>query len=197
MGRFRLLAISLIAVLFAAACAKPPDPLVQQAESALQAAQDSGAPKYAPDAWSQAQQAMDQLKAELAAQKKAFSLFRSYASARTLAEAALKAAQKAESEALAGKKLADDAAAAVADLRRLLRSARDRLAALPRTIKLDTASLKAMLDSAGRQLDQAQADLSAGRFDGALATAAQARGTVTRVLTEIEKATGRPASKKR
>jgi hypothetical protein len=144
-----------------------------------------------------AQQAMDRLEAELAAQTKKFGLFRNYGQARTLAEAALKAADQAKAEAQAQKKLGADAETAVADLRRLLQSARNRLAALPRTRGLDAAGLRAMLDSAGRQLDRAQADLAAGRFDEAMATASQARGTVSKVLTTIEKATGGAASKKR
>jgi hypothetical protein len=197
MKRFSIFALSLAVVLIMTGCGKPPETLVQQATAALQAAQEAGAPKYAPDAWAAAQQAMDKLKAELAAQAKKFSLFRNYGQARALAEAALKAADRANSEATTQKKLGGDAETAVAEARRLLQSARNRLAALPRTRGLDAAGWRATLDSAGRQLDRAQADLTAGRFDNALAAASQARGAVSKVLTAIEKATGRPASKKR
>jgi hypothetical protein len=192
-----VLAFSLAVVLIMAGCAKPPENLLLRATAALQAAQNAGAAKYAPDAWATAQQALDKLKAELAAQAKKFSLFRSYAQARALGEAALKAADRARDEALAQKKLAGDAQTAVVELRRLLQSARSQLAALPRTSRLDVAGLRTMLDGASRQLDRAQTDLTAGRFDEAMATASQARGTVAKVLTTIEKATGRPASKKR
>jgi hypothetical protein len=197
MKRIGVLAFSLAVFLLITGCAKPPESLVQQATAALQAAQDAGAPKYAPDAWTTAQQAMDKLKAELAAQARKFSLFRNYGQARALAEAAVKDADQAKAEALAQKKLANDAETAVAEARRLLQSTRNRLAALPRTRGLDPSELRASLDSAGRQLDRAQADLTAGRFNGALAAASQARGTVSKVLTAIERATGRPASKKR
>lgn len=197
MKRFSVFALSLAVVAFMTGCGKPPEALVQQATAALQAAQDAGAPKYAPDAWTRAQQAMDKLKAELAAQVRKFSLFRNYGTARALADAALSTANQAKAEALAQKKLAGDAGTAVAELRRLLQSARNRLAALPRIRGLDESGLKAMLNSAGQQLDRSQADLTAGRFDSAMATASQARETVTKVLTAIERATGRPAPKKR
>jgi hypothetical protein len=197
MKRIGVLAFSLAVALIMAGCAKPPENLLLQATAALQAAQNAGAAKYAPDAWAAAQQALDEFKAELAAQAKKFSLFRSYGKARSLGEAALKAADRARDEALAQKKLASDAQTAVVELRRLLQSARNRLAALPRTRGLDAAELRTMLDSAGRQLDRAQADLTAGSYDEALATASQARGTIAKVLTTIEKATGGPASKKR
>jgi hypothetical protein len=197
MKRIGVLVFSLAVALIMAGCAKPPENLLLQATAALQAAQNAGAAKYAPDAWAAAQQALDEFKAELAAQAKKFSLFRSYGKARSLGEAALKAADRARDEALAQKKLASDAQTAVVELRRLLQSARNRLAALPRTRGLDAAELRTMLDSAGRQLDRAQADLTAGSYDEALATASQARGTIAKVLTTIEKATGGPASKKR
>jgi hypothetical protein len=197
MKKIGVLAFSLAVVLIMTGCAKPPENLLLRATAALQAAQNAGAAKYAPDAWATAQQALDKLKAELAAQAKKFSLFRSYAQARALGEAALKAADRARDEALAQKKLAGDAQTAVVELRRLLQSARSQLAALPRTSRLDVAGLRTMLDGASRQLDRAQTDLTAGRFDEAMATASQARGTVAKVLTTIEKATGRPASKKR
>jgi hypothetical protein len=197
MKRIGVLAFSLAVALIMAGCAKPPENLLLQATAALQAAQNAGAAKYAPGAWAAAQQALDEFKAELAAQAKKFSLFRSYGKARSLGEAALKAADRARDEALAQKKLASDAQTAVVELRRLLQSARNRLAALPRTRGLDAAELRTMLDSAGRQLDRAQADLTAGSYDEALATASQARGTIAKVLTTIEKATGGPASKKR
>ncbi len=197
MKRIGVLAFSMAVVLIMTGCAKPPENLLLQATAALQAAQNAGAARYAPDAWAAAQRALDEFKAELAAQAKKFSLFRSYGKARSLGEAALKAADRARDEALAQKKLAGDAQTAVAELRRLLQSARNRLAALPRTRGLDAAELRTMLDSAGRQLDRAQADLNAGRYDEALATASQARGTVAKVMTTIEKATGGPASKKR
>jgi hypothetical protein len=197
MKRLSILVLSLAVALVIAGCSKPPQTIVRQATAALQSAQDAGAQKYAPDAWSRAQQAMDQLKAELAAQGKKFSLFRNYGKARTLADSALSTAEQAKAEALARKQVADDTETAVAESRRLLQSARNRLAALPRIRGLDAAGLRAMLNGARQQLDRAQADLTAGRFDSAMAAASQARETVTKVLNAIEKATGRPASKKR
>ncbi len=195
MKRFGLIALVIVMAIVVTGCGKPPQTQIQQATAALQAAEAAGAPKYAPDSWSRAQQAMDRLKAEVAAQNKQFSLFRNYSRARALAADAIRAANQAASDAQSQQKLATDAAALVADVRRMFDSARGQLAALPRI--RDAANLRAVLNGASQQIDRARADLAAGRFDSAMATATQARDSVTRVLRAIEQATGRVPSKKR
>jgi hypothetical protein len=197
MKRYSVVALCLAVVVVLAGCGKPPNTQIQQATAALQAAQDAGAPKYAPDAWARAQQAMDKLKSEIAAQAKKFSLFRNYGAARTLADAALRTADQAKADALTRKKLAQDADTAVAELGKFLQTARGRLASVTRARGLDVNAMKALLAGAGQQLDKARTELGAGRFDSALSAASQGREAVTKVLAAIEKATGRPASKKR
>jgi hypothetical protein len=198
MKRISLLALTALLALIAAGCTRPPEAQIQQATSALQAAQAAGAPTYAPEAWSGAQQAMDQLNAELKKQGQRFSLFRSYARARSLAQTVVTDADQARTQAESKiAQLRSDATKTIAELRNTLQSARNQLAAVPRAAGLDTAALKTRLDRATQQLDQAQADLNAGQFDRSTASAAQARDNITAVLRAIEQVSGRAPSRKR
>jgi hypothetical protein len=198
MKRLILLAIPLALVLTLAGCGKPPETLVNQVTAALQAAEAAGAPQYAADAWNRAKQAVDQVKAALDAQAKRFSLFRNYGKVSTLGANALKLAQQALSEAEAKKKqLGGEVTSTIAEIASLLDSARSRLSKLPRIRGLDPAALRSQLNSADRLLGQARTQGADGAFDAALATAARAREAVTKVLRDIERATGGPASRKR
>lgn len=195
LGQLALLAAVALAVV---ACAKPPDAQVQQARAALQAAQAAGAATYAPEAWSQAQAAMDRLNQELSAQSRKLGFLRNYGRAVTLASQAAAAADKATTDAGARKaQLQSETTKTIADLRGSLKSARDQLAAASRTKGLDVAGLRSELDAAQRQLDQAQTQLGAGQLDSAMASSSQARDGITEVLRTIERATGRAPSKKR
>ncbi len=198
MKRFSLFALLVAAMVIVVGCGKPPETQIQQAKAAYQAAEAAGAPQYAPEAWGRAKQAMDRLNAELDAQGKKSGLLRNYGRARTLADETLRLAKQAATDA--GKKkdqLASDAAALIGEAKQLLQSAETRLAALPRVRGVDAAALRATLASARQQIDLAQADLDAGRFDDAQAKGAQARDAITRVLREIERVTGQSPSKKR
>ncbi len=198
MKRFSLFALSVIIVLIAAGCARPPETQIQQATAAYQAAEAAGAPKYAPDTWSRARQAMDRLKAELDTQGRKSAILRSYGRARALAEETIRVAKQAAAEAGTRiEQLAGDVTAAIAEVRSMLQTAQNRLSTLPRIRGLDPAALRAQLGAAGQQLEQAEADRNAGRFDEALASASQARDTITEVLRAIERAVERPAARKR
>lgn len=198
MKRIVLLAVLAVAALALVGCGKAPDAQVKQATAALQAAEDAGAPRYAPDAWNQAKQAVDQMKAAVDAQAKRFSLFRSYGKAGRLAADALRLSQQALSQAEARKgELAAEVKGAIADLNAQLDAARKRLAGLPRVRGLDPGALRSELNAAGGMLVQAQTKLADEEFDSALATAAKAREAITKVLRTIERATGGPASPKR
>ena len=190
-----LLVFSLLIALFLVGCAKAPDELVQQARSALQAAEAAGAPIHAPAAWDRAKQAMQRLEAELAKQGERTKLLRRYASARKLAEQAASAANQALAETnTKTAQLRAELTKTIQDLRSSLASARSQLSALARSAAAELAS---RLDTAGRRLDQAQTDLDAGRLDAALLAASQAREQITAVLRVVEERTGRPSSKKR
>jgi hypothetical protein len=198
MKRLGLFALLIVLVLAAIGCGKAPDAQAGQATAALQAAEDAGAPQYAPDAWGRAKQTVDRMRAEIAAQGKRFGLFRGYGKARSLAAEALKLANQALADADAKKKqLGSEATATIAELAKSLESARSQLSKLPRIRGLDASALKSELSAAGKQLDQARKNLTAGAFDKAMAVASQAREAITKVLRAIEKATGVPVSRKR
>ena len=198
MKRLGLLAVMMVMVLVVVGCGKAPDAKLAQATAALQAAEAAGAPQYAPDAWDRAKQAVDKMKAELAAQGKRFALFRNYGKVTALAGDALRLANQALAGADAKKKqLSSEVTATLAELGKSLESARSKLSKLPRMKGLDAAALRSALSAAGRQLDQARTNLAAGAFDRAMAVASQAREAITKVLKAIEKATGAPPSRKR
>jgi hypothetical protein len=198
MKKLGLLALSLLMASILVGCGKAPDAQMQQATSALQAAEAAGAPQYAPEAWNRAKEAVDRMKAELEAQGRRFSLFRNYGKVKTLAEQATRLSEQALADANSRKtQLRGEVTALLAELDASLESARAQLARVPRSRGLDTASLRSSLNSAGRQLDQARSNLAAGALDSAMAVAAQARNAINGVLRAIEKATGLPASKKR
>lgn len=198
MKRFIVLAFPIAVILIVASCARPPGPQTEQAEAALEAAEAAGAQKYAPDAWNKAKQAMERMNAELAAQDKKFSLFRTFKKARTLAEEATTSANQAKVEADKNiAKLRSDVTTMIAELKSTLQSARTQLSRLPSSTAVGTANLRSRLNEAGRLLDQAQAELNAEQIDSAMASTGGARENIMSVLRAIEQATERPAAKKR
>jgi hypothetical protein len=198
MRRWKLLGLLLVVALLGAGCGKPPEAQLEKATAALKAAEAAGAPQYAPDAWGRAKLAVDRMRTELEKQGKRFALFRSYGKVRTLAGDAVRLAEQALTDANAKKtQLRGEVTSMIAEIDASLAAARNQLSRLPRTKGLDAASLRSTLNEAGRQLDQARADLNAGAFDRAMQVAAQARDGITRVFKAIEKATGIPASRKR
>jgi len=197
MKRLILIALGLVILLVFTGCGKAPDAQLKAATAALQAAEDAGAPRYAPEAWNRAKQAMDKMKAELDKQSKK-SLFRNYGKVKSLADEATRLAKQALTDTNTKKtQLTNEVTGMIADLGAQLKSARDQLSRHPRVRTLDTAALRSTLNSAGVQLDQARANLAAGALDSAMAAASQARDGITKVLKAIEKATGKPTSPKR
>jgi len=198
MKKLGLLALSLVVAAVLIGCGKPPDAQLEQASGALEAAEAAGAPQYAPEAWNQAKEAADRMKAEQEAQARRFVLFRNWGKVRKLAEEATGLAGAALAEANSRKtQLRGEVSALIAEVEASLQSARGQLARLPRTRGLDAASLRSSLDSADRQLAQARSHQSSGALDRAMAVAAEARDAVNGVLRAIERATGLPASRKR
>jgi len=198
MKRLGVIAFSVVVVLLVTSCAKPPEETIQQAGSALEAAEAAGARKYAPDAWNRANQAMERLNAELSAQDQRFILFRNFKTAGTLAEEATNAANQAKAEADKKKaQLRADVNEMIAEVRSSLRSARTQLSGLPATATVNTANLRSKLVEAEGLLDKAQSEMGAERFDSAMAGAADARDRVVEVLRAIERAAPRLPVKKR
>lgn len=198
MKRLGLFALLIVMVLAVAGCGKAPDTPLAQATAALQAAEAAGAPQYASDAWNRAKQAVDRMTAEFEAQGKRFALFRNYGKVKALAGEALRMAKQAAADADARKKqLSGEVTSTLAELGKSLEAARNQISRLPRIKGLDVGALKSQLNAAGKQLDQARTNLTAGAFDKAMAVASQAREAITKALKAIEKAKGSPPSRKR
>ena len=198
MKRFHVFAVMVaVAVLFSS-CLRIPEEQIQQAGTALEAAEAAGARTYAPDAWSRARQAMERLNAELSVQDEKFRLFRNFKTARTLADEAVTAADQAKAEAENRKaQLRAEITKMIADVKGSLQSARSRLSGLTATAAISTASLRSTLDEAGRLVDRAQSELDGQRLDSAMASASEARDRIAEVLRVIERAAPQPAVKKR
>ena len=198
MKHVRLFAVLLVFFVALAACGKLPEAPIEQARQALQTADTAGAPKYAAEAWNRAKQAESALEAELEAQSGKFSLFRGYKKAAALAEELAAAAEQAGAEAARKTAaLRTELAGAISELRSLLQTARGRLAAIPATVRLDRAALRARLNAAAERIDQAQRSLEAGSFDQALSDSGEARDGLRAVLRALEAAAPQPPSKKR
>lgn len=84
-------------------CARVPKAAVQEAKVALDQARQAQAETYAPQAWAQAQQAIEAANAEVENQKTNSALNRSYKKAAELLRTAWQKATEAEKAAVAGK----------------------------------------------------------------------------------------------
>jgi hypothetical protein len=198
MKRLAFLGLLVVAALLMAACGKPPEAQIQESRDALRLAEQAGAPKYAPEAWTKALEARQALDAELESQNGKLSLFRNYNKAGRLAAQLSEAAGEAAAAATRRTvELRTELSATIGELRNLLQTARSRVAALPRTAAVSIAGLRARLSSAGERIDQAQRSLDGSSYDEAMARTSEARDLIREVLRSVESATPQAPSKKR
>ena len=175
MKTLRLLLL-LTATLGIAACAKPPQADIDAAGAAVRTAAESlDVLTYAPDSLRDAQEKMDALNSELAAQQKKSPLGRSYDAVRTLAREAVAAAQKAQADAETSKQqVAKDAASLIEKVGAEIPDFESKVwtAKRVRGIRLDAISPLALVaDQARLALDDARKDLDSGAFAAARAKA--------------------------
>jgi len=198
MKRLAFIGLLVVAALAIAACGKPPEARIQESQDALRTAEQAGAPKYAPEAWTRALEARQALDAELEAQNGKLGLFRNYNKAGRLAEQLAEAASEAAAAATRRTaELRTELSGTIGELRSLLQSARSRLAALPRTAAVNVAALRARLSSANERIDQAQRALDGSIYDEAMARSSEARDLIREVLRSVETVTPKTPSKKR
>lgn len=175
MKNLRLLLL-LAATLGIAACAKPPQADIDAAGAAVRtAAENLDVLTYAPDSLRDAQEKMDALNSELAAQQKKSPLGRSYDAVRALAREAVAAAQKAQADAETSKQqVAKDAASLIEKVGAEIPDFESKVwtAKRVRGIRLDAISPLALVaDQARLALDDARKDLDSGAFAAARAKA--------------------------
>jgi hypothetical protein len=152
-----------------AACASPPQAAVDTARSALNvAARNPDVVTYAPDALRAAQEKMQDLDAEMAAQAKRSALSRNYDAAQTLATEALQHATDAVSASVSAKaQVAADAAALVEELTAALPAFQSKVWAARRVarIRMDIITpLQAVPDQIRTGIADAQKDIDAGTY---------------------------------
>jgi hypothetical protein len=157
-------------------CAKPPQAEIDAARAAVQAAANSGdILTYAPDSLRTAQNTMDALTAELAAQQKKSPLSRSYVTASRLAQQVVAASQQAATDAETSKdQVAKDAASLIEKISAEIPDFEAKVwtAKRVRGIRLEAITpLGLVADQARLALDDARKDLDAGAFAAAKAKA--------------------------
>jgi hypothetical protein len=181
-----------------AACSSPPEAGVEAAKAALDAARPQ-AQEYAAAELKAAEDAYADLEAELNAQSKKFTLFRSYDAATAKATAAQQAADNAKAAAQAGEQAAMQAAAsAVQGAQTALAQTMAMLESAPRGkgSAADLAALKTDLESAGAMLAESEAMMSAKRYKEVQAKADAAMNAINGVKTQVEAAMAKVAKKK-
>jgi hypothetical protein len=155
------------AVLFLAACEDPPEPAIQSARASLASAAAVEASEYAPESLASAEEALRQLENELAVQEEKFAMFRNYEESTRLATAAQAAAERAATDAEAGKQqVRRETEALLAQARALIEEASTMLATAPRGkgSEVDLAVMQADIAGASAVLPEVEASLAAGRY---------------------------------
>ncbi len=169
--------VLIVAVAFGlAACAKPPQAEIDAARSAVQkAAENIDVLTYAPDSLRAAQEKMDALNNEIAAQLKRPPVSRSYDAARSLAQEVIDASQHAGADADTSKQqVAKDAASLIEKISSEIPDFESKVwtAKRVRGIRLDAITpLGLVADQARLALDDARKDLDSGSFAAAKAKA--------------------------
>jgi chromosome segregation ATPase len=185
----------LVAAALVVGCAKPPQQELDGAKAAVTAAEQAEAPKYAPEAWDKAQQAMNAVNAELEAQNNKFALFRSYTKAKQLIQDATTAANEAKDAAVAGKEKAkNEAQAAINAVKASIEEAKTALATLekcrrkPKDLRKDLELMKGNLDGYANQVTDIEGAFNREDYFGAKAQAESLKGQVDKMVEDLQSA---------
>jgi hypothetical protein len=185
-----LTALALLA--FLGGCAKPPTAEMEAAEAALALAEsDSDAVAYGGSSIIRARDAVDSMKTEAAAKR--------YDSAKTFAQDAVTAAERAIADGRTGAQRArDEAASLLGNLRTDLGETQKNIDAAKgvRGIELDFDSIDGDYDGAKNQADQSQTALSGADYRGSIAKSQSARATLGNINTRISQASIATSRKK-
>ena len=179
----------------AVGCAKPPQQELDSAKAAVTAAEQAEAPKYAPDAWDKAQQAMNAVNGEMEQQNAKFALFRSYTKAKQLIADATNAANAAKEAAVAGKEKAkNEAQAAIDAVKASLEKAGQYINDLqkcrrkPKDLRKDLEVMKGNMDGYNSQVTEIEGAFGREDYFGAKQQAESLKGQVDTMVNELEAA---------
>lgn len=170
------------------ACAKEPLPEIEGARNSLQALQTSDAVSYAPQALTDAQDAMALLDAELKAQQDKFAMFRSYDKTTQLAAAAKSTAERGLQQAETAKEEArNQAATMLAELKTNIEEIKTLMAEAPKGkgTQADLAALGSDLQQVEVTLTEADTAFAAGSYREASAKLEAAKQGGERIKSDI------------
>ncbi|HKI86103.1 MAG TPA: DUF4398 domain-containing protein [Thermoanaerobaculia bacterium] len=195
-NRMQWLALAVLGLsLLAVGCAQPPKDQMDSAKQAMSAAQQAGAPEYAPDAWDKAQKAMNAAQAEVDAQNAKFALFRSYKNAKDLLSQATTAANDAKTAGETAKKKAQaDAQAALDAVKGSISQAEDLMGQLekcrrkPKGFAQDMEQLSGTLDGLKKQEADAESAMTSGDYNKAKSQAESLKGQADSLVTDLTNA---------
>ena len=193
--KLAVLGIAALTLTLATGCAKPPQQEIDGLKADLAAAETAEAPKYAADAWNGAQQAMNEVTAELEAQQNKFALFRSYTKTKELVTAADQKANEAKDAAVAGKEQAkNDANTALTDAQASLDAATKLMGELgacrrqPKDFKKDMEAMKGNLDGLTAQVAGIQSAITSEDYFGAKSQADSLKSSADGLVTDMQNA---------
>jgi hypothetical protein len=183
------------AVVAMGGCAKPPEAEIEAARQALASADTAEAQTWAPEAYQEAQAAMDAVQTEVNAQAEKFALTRSYDEAKRLVAEAQAKAEAAQQAAIEGKEAARNAAQAALETgRATLEQASTLLTEVegckrrPKGFETDVAALRATLEGLQAQHAEAQAAFDSGDYKQAQAGAEAVQAAAATLVTDLENA---------
>lgn len=181
----------LLAALSLAACGGPPQKEIDAAKAALAAAEEAGADAYAPEAYDKAEAALAQANAEVESQKGKFVLMRSYGRSKQLLRQVAADAEKAKTEAAAGRIQArSDAEAEIASARTALDGAIAAVAGAPagKDSRGDLQILKGDLEALKGTLSEAEAAQGSDDYATALSRAGKVRQEADAIAADVANA---------
>jgi len=187
--RKALYAVMVIALLGLIACAKPPQADIDAAKQALQAAKAAEAAIYAPESLKAATDKEAALDQELATQQNKF--FKSYKLTAQIVGELKQLAEKAKTDAAAGKEKAKaeaEAAIAAAEQGNLLAVETLKLAPKGKGSQADIAAMQGDLDAATKTIEEAKADMTAEKYLDAKSKADNAKAQAEKVCSDVKAA---------
>jgi sugar diacid utilization regulator len=187
-------ALVLSVALVATGCAKPPQVELDAAKATMADA-SAEAQKYATDAWTKAQDAMNAVNTEMEAQNAKFALFRSYTKTKELIAAANQAAADAKTAAAANKETArNEATTAIQAAKDAVTAAQTAMTELdackrkPKDFKADMEMMKASWDTQNAQIADLDAKMAAEDFLGARTAADALKGQADTLANDLKAA---------
>ena len=183
MKLIKLICAVLALALLASACAKPPQAEMDNAiEAVTRAENDANAVQFAGNTLARARDALNRMQAEADSKR--------YDAARTLANEAIAAAEKAISDGRDGATRArDEAAALLSSLRSEIEQTGQGIqSAQSAGLKLDFNSLNSDFDTARQSADQAEVAHSGNRHQDALERGRNARSILSGINQKLTNA---------